>query len=83
MGQLANHLLPTPKDTSSSQTTGIFIIHFVTLDVKKNEKMGSGCGTVGRGVASSTKEPRFESSRKQFLKTTFGYSPLAAQKRLK
>ena len=52
MGQLANHLLPTPKDTSSSQTTGIFIIHFVTLEVKKNEKMPLPAFWHPEGIAS-------------------------------
>ena len=31
----------------------------------KNEAKGSGCGSVGRAVASDTRDPRFESSHWQ------------------
>ena len=33
--------------------------------IKKETLMGSGCGSVGRAVASDTRRPRFESSHRQ------------------
>ena len=30
--------------------------------LKKNNSLGSGCGSVGRVVASNTRDPQFESS---------------------
>ena len=35
------------------------------LDLPKLVKQGSGCGAVGRAVASYTRGPRFESSHRQ------------------
>ena len=38
----------------------------VVRDLGKNvETMGSGCGSVGRAVASDSRGPRFESSHRQ------------------
>ena len=36
-----------------------------SLEVQKQRTI-SGCGTVGRGVASDNRDPRFESSRRRF-----------------
>ena len=36
--------------------------------------MGSGCGSVGRGVASDTRGPRFESSHGETYIQTIFYS---------
>ena len=32
---------------------------------EEEEEVGSGCGSVGRAVASNTRGPRFESSHRQ------------------
>ena len=40
----------------------------------KNEAKGSGCGSVGRAVASDTRDPRFESIHRQkfiYIKNLF------------
>ena len=34
---------------------------------KIERQLGSGCGTVGRAVASDTRDPRLESSHRQIL----------------
>ena len=36
-----------------------------TYSVIKNKGLGSGCGSVGRTVASNSRGPRFESSHRQ------------------
>ena len=41
-------------------------LYFIFLIVNsKNVNVGSGCGSVGRAVASDTRSPRFESSHRQ------------------
>ena len=37
------------------------------LHPKKNNELGSGCGSVGRAVASNTRSPWFESSHQQIF----------------
>ena len=45
--------------------------------------MGSGCGLVGRAVASNTRDPWFKSSNWQFLLSTLLKTVLKRQKKKK
>ena len=47
------------RTTSSSFSLQLILIMVTSLD------LGSGCGLVGRAVASETKVPRLESSHRQ------------------
>ena len=40
----------------------MFLFEFERIKLSDKKSMGSGCGTVGRAVASNTRGPRFESS---------------------
>ena len=46
---------------------GTKTIYFISSTTSKSEE-GSGCGSVGRAVASNTKGLRFESSHRQKFK---------------
>ena len=54
--------LPRPNDD-------IFPSHLRKRRQTKSENGSCGCGTVGRMVTFSTREPRFESSHRQILHT--------------
>ena len=43
----------------------MFSLGNVSLSISKELTQGSGCGAVGRAVASDTRGPRFESSHRQ------------------
>ena len=45
--------------------------------------MGSGCGLVGRAVASNTRDPWFKSSNWQFVLSTLLKTVLKRQKKKK
>ena len=47
---------------------------------KKESFMGSGCGAVGREVASDTRGPRFESSHRQKFIYIFVFCQLCIEK---
>ena len=59
-------LNPKPFKHESSPITPRpeMFVQLVSMLVKK-EQLGSGCGSVGRAVASYTRGPRFESSHRQ------------------
>ena len=44
---------------------GICRPKWCAVALMKCQKMGSGCGSVGRAVASNTRDPRFKSSHGQ------------------
>ena len=54
-----------------SRSPFLYFRHFLTVYltklIVKKMLMGSGCGAVGRAVASDTRGPRFESSHRQNL----------------
>ena len=55
-----------PRAEGDLEDAGIFGI-FNNNNIEK--QLGSGCGSVGRAVASDTRDPRFESSHQQILFT--------------
>ena len=72
---ISSHVLPcpyamTPVPSNSIQCTFVYFNRFY---LSSNDfgfsfsPMGSGCGKVGRAVASDTRVPRFESSHRQLL----------------
>ena len=42
-------------------------VHSIDLRSKRKGLMGSGCGSVGRAVATDTRGPRFETRHRQNL----------------
>ena len=45
----------------------VLVLNFCLKLLDNNRyNMGSGCGAVGRVVASNTRDPRFESSQRQY-----------------
>ena len=51
-----NHDVGTPREGGTDQ---------MDSRTKRWSNLGSGCGSVGRAVASDTRGPRFESSHRQ------------------
>ena len=70
LGILVNHYPPSATQWRLLTQTGSF---FASLCPFKQEKEGSGCGSVGRAVASNTRGPQFKSSHRQNLYWTFVY----------
>ena len=50
----------------SSKVVSVVVCYFYVIPFKMKPE-GSGCGSVGRAVASDTRGPRFESSHRQNL----------------
>ena len=85
VAELADRSLPTTEARSSNPVTGFnkqilkpfftlksTIIVYRCLGTKNNLITGSGCGSVGRAVASNTRGPQFESShRQEFIMNIF------------
>ena len=61
------------------QTITIEIIWKLTM----LDRLGSGCGSVGRAVASNTRGPRFESSHRQKINIELLYTVSFVLKRRK
>ena len=58
------------EHTTQSTVTAMSLVFVLVLRFclcKKIKHMGSGCGAVGRAVASDTRGPGFESSHRQLL----------------
>ena len=57
--------IPTTVFVSSSL---LLLSSCLTKHQRKSTYMGSGCGSVGRAVASDARGPRFESRQRRFFK---------------